>query len=431
MSTANTTTPAIPPSPSPSNCTPRRILLLDTGHEWGGGTNSMFELLKRIDRQQFAVTCCFYKDYPKGQTGRLLSEELAAIGIPLHLLTLPQQPWWAKLAKEVARGVLTWQKRWRQQAVLTIDHVWRIQPAARQIAALLRQGEFDLLYMNNQPSSNLEGYFAAAEAGIPLVQHCRSQPSLRPSEVAVVNRVLAQGSQIIAVSQGVAEVLQAQGVKAEAIHVVHNAIDHQQTLPAAATLTPPAQGLVIGTVGRLATIKGIHHLLPALAALRQGGAEFTCLIVGEGPQRAELEAQAASLGLKEVVRFLGFHSQPLAWVQLMDVCVLCSSSEGLPRVVLEAMLLGKPVVGSAVTGTRELVQDGVTGVLYPYGDIPALTAALARLLAEASTRQTMGAAGQQRVVANFSIAAYVAGVSAVLAHTAQAHVHAEREANLR
>lgn len=430
MSTANTATPVIPPSPSPTNCAPRRILLLDTGHEWGGGTNSMFELLKRIDRQQFAVTCCFYKDYPKGQTGRRLSEELAAIGIPLHLLTLPQQPWWAKLAKEVARGVLAWHKRWRQQAVLAIDHVWRIQPAARQIAALLRQGHFDLLYMNNQPSSNLEGYFAAAEVGIPLVQHCRIEPTLRPQEVNVINQVQPH---IIAVSQGVANTLVSKGVQPELVSVVYNAIDGSISLPPIQQLSLPDNSFVIGTVGQLTVRKGILHLLMAVVQLHQEGIPVHVLILGEGPQEHELKTFVKEQQIEDIVHFLGFQTQPLAWVQALDVCVLCSAKEGLPRVVLEGMLTRKPVVGSNVTGTNELIIQGETGLLYSYGDIAELVKALRTLWKNPELRQTMGAAGRQRVVANFSIAAYVAGVSAVLARTAQAqgHVHAEREANLR
>lgn len=95
---------------------PKRILLLDTGNEWGGGTNSMFELLKRLDRQRFAVTCCFYKDYRKGKAGRLLSEELADIGIPLILLPIRPQPLWAKLAKELVRGLFSWSARLRKSA---------------------------------------------------------------------------------------------------------------------------------------------------------------------------------------------------------------------------------------------------------------------------------------------------------------------------
>jgi glycosyltransferase involved in cell wall biosynthesis len=98
----------------------------------------------------------------------------------------------------------------------------------------------------------------------------------------------------------------------------------------------------------------------------------------------------------------------------MDVCVLCSSKEGLPRVVLEAMLADKPVVGSDVTGTRELIVNEETGLLYAYGDVPALTAALRRLLSDPVLRQTMGEAGRRRVEVGFSIDAYVNGVSQVL-----------------
>jgi glycosyltransferase involved in cell wall biosynthesis len=98
----------------------------------------------------------------------------------------------------------------------------------------------------------------------------------------------------------------------------------------------------------------------------------------------------------------------------MDICVLCSSKEGLPRVVLEAMLAAKPVIGSDVTGTRELVAHNESGLLYICGDVPALAGALRRLLADEALRLTMGAAGRRRVVEKFSIETYVAGVAEVL-----------------
>jgi len=171
---------------------------------------------------------------------------------------------------------------------------------------------------------------------------------------------------------------------------------------------------LIGTVGQLTARKGIPDLLQALAELRQAGIVADCVILGEGPQRKELEAISERLGLGGQVHFVGFQAQPLAWVQAMDVCVLCSSKEGLPRVVLEAMLAGKPVVGSDVTGTRELIVHEETGLLYAFGDISALTAALRRLLADAPLRARMGAAGRARVADGFSIEAYVAGVTTVL-----------------
>ncbi|MBS1141133.1 MAG: hypothetical protein H6R13_2586 [Proteobacteria bacterium] len=394
---------------------PKRVLLLDTGNEWGGGTNSMFELLKRIDRTRFDVTCCFYKDYTKGKSGRLLSEELADIGIPLILLPIRKQPLWAKLAKEVARGVLSWSGRLKKRAVQAIEMQWRIKPRVAALKLLLEEGAYDLLYMNNQPSSNLEGYLAAEAAGLPVVQHCRIEPGLQANEAAVVNRT---ATRIICVSQGVADVLAAQHVAENRLRVVYNAIDSRIDLPPPVELPPRAKELVIGTVGQLTVRKGVLHLLQAVANLKAEGLTVTCLILGEGPQRAELENAVTRLGLIDQVSFVGFQSVPLAWVQVMDVCVLCSSKEGLPRVVLEAMLAGKPVVGSDVTGTRELIVHEETGLLYAYGDVPALTASLRRLLNDVELRQSMGEAGQLRVAERYSIEAYVAGVMQVLAEAA-------------
>lgn len=390
--------------------TPKKILLLDTGNEWGGGTNSMIELLKRLDRQRFAVTCCFYKDYRRGQDGRLLSEELAAIGIPLLILPTAGQPLWAKLAKEVARGALAWSSRLKRAAVRAIEMRWRVRPRAEALRQLLVDGGFDLLYMNNQPASNLEGYLAGEAAGVPVVQHCRIEPTLHADDVALINRVAAS---VICVSQGVADLLAAGKVQPRRLRVVHNAIDVQAALPPMVDF-PRAGRPLIGTVGQLTARKGIPHLLQALAGLRQEGILADCVILGEGPQKSELEAISERLGLGGQVHFVGFKAQPLAWVQAMDVCVLCSSKEGLPRVVLEAMLAGKPVVGSDVTGTRELIVHEETGLLYAFGDISALTAALRRLLGDAPLRARMGAAGRVRVADGFSIDAYVAGVTAVL-----------------
>lgn len=390
---------------------PKRILLLDTGNEWGGGTNSMFELLKRLDRNRFAVTCCFYKDYRKGKDGRLLSEELADIGIPLIVLPSIKQPLWAKLAKEIGRGLFSWSPRLKKQIVLGVEVQWRIKPRVVTLRHLLGENEYDLLYMNNQPASNLEGYLAGEMAGVPVVQHCRIEPTLHANEAAVVNRV---AKRIICVSQGVADVLAAQHVAENRLRVVYNAIDNRPPLPAPVELPASAGDLVIGTVGQLTTRKGVHHLLQAVATLKGEGLALSCLILGEGPQRNELESTAKRLGITGQVSFLGFQAQPLAWVQAMDVCVLCSSKEGLPRVVLEAMLASKPVIGSDVTGTRELIVHEETGLLYGYGDVPALTAALRRLLGDALLRRAMGEAGRRRVVEGFSIDTYVAGVARVL-----------------
>lgn len=388
--------------------TATKILILDTGKEWGGGTNSMIELLKRIDRTRFAITACFYNDYAKG-SGSSLSLELAALDIPLVLLPRLKQPRWAKLAKELLRGLLAWHPRWRKAAVFLIDFRWRIVPRSRQIEALLREGGQCMLYVNNQPSSNLEGYLAAESAGVPLVQHCRIEAKLTAVEIATVNRV---ASRVICVSHGVAESLEAQGVASKKLSVVCNAIDGSQALPEPECVPDlPVDALVVGTVGTLVKRKSVDQLLRAVAALHD--VRVHILILGTGPEREALGRLATQLGIDPCVHFVGFQKQPLPWVAAMNIVVLSSSHEGLPRAVLEAMLMSRPVVASRVVGSKELVVDGVTGYLYSYGDEAALASCIKRLLDDPDLRQKMGSAGRQRVLQNYSIDAYVTSVQAL------------------
>lgn len=395
----------------------QRILVLDTGKEWGGGTNSLIELLKRIDRHRFDVSALFYYNYRKGDSD--LRHEFASIGIPLQLQPQPRQPPGAKLGKEIARGLLGWHRRWRRDAVHAIDRYWRIRPNAKQIAERLVEGHFDLLYLNNQPASNLEGYLAAEPVGVPVVQHCRIDVRLKPQEIAAVNR---SARRIICVSQGVADSLVGQGVSREKCVVVVNAIDSRQALPDPVSLSQvEPRAVVIGSVGSLIARKANDHLLRASAAVRgRCDVPFHLLLVGEGPERAALQALAQQLGLAERVSFAGFQKVPLPWVAAMDVLVLASAKEGLPRAILEAMLLSKPVIASDVVGSRELVRPDVTGLLYPYGDTEALANHLQRLLEHPEERRRLGDAGRALVIDAYSIERYVAGVETILGEAAGA-----------
>lgn len=387
-----------------------QILLLDSGKEWGGGTNSMIELLKRLDRQRFQVTALFYCNYPKGSSD--LRRELEKIGIPLEILEPPHQPLAAKLVKEFIRGFLRPWPDLRKRALHAVERWWRINPLARQLAGRLKSGGYDLLYMNNQPSSNLEGYLAAEMVGIPVVQHCRIAVVPTPAEAKVANRMARR---IICVSDGVRATLVASGIRSDLCCVVHNAIDGRQSLPEPAPLPGKAPGaVVVGCVGSLILRKSVDHLLKAVAAVKHGTPPIHLLVVGDGPERQALEKLAEQLGLAGRITFAGFQQTPLAWVAAMDVMVLSSPKEGLPRVVLEAMLLGKPVVGSDVVGTQEVVRHGTTGLLYPYGDVPVLARHLEALVGDSALRQRLGAAGRERVLQEFSIEHYVAGVAAEL-----------------
>jgi glycosyltransferase involved in cell wall biosynthesis len=126
---------------------------------------------------------------------------------------------------------------------------------------------------------------------------------------------------------------------------------------------------------------------------------YRAAIVGDGPERAALEAAAATAQ----VELLGERGDVPEQLAASDVFVLSSRSEGMPMSILEAMAAGLPVVASAVGGIPEIVRDGETGLLVPPGDADALAAALGRLLDDDGLRRRLGAAGRERALDEFDV----------------------------
>ena len=151
-------------------------------------------------------------------------------------------------------------------------------------------------------------------------------------------------------------------------------------------------------VGRLVHAKGVDDLLVTLPHLI---AEFPALkvsIIGDGPYRGTLEGQSRALGLAHTIIFHGaldsYGIRDIVWQS--DIAVNPSHSEGFPRSVLETAAAGLPVVATNAGGTREILEDGVSGLLIKERDIPALTAALRRVMEDAPLRSRMGAAAALR-----------------------------------
>ncbi len=177
-------------------------------------------------------------------------------------------------------------------------------------------------------------------------------------------------------------------VSIERTRVIHNALDERQFayLPEKAAARTqcglPAAAPLLLTVARLTPWKGISGIIRALPRVQRRFSNARLLIVGDGPERAELQALAAHCN--DAVQFLGTQSQQRVY-QLMraaDVFVLFSTYEGLPHTVLESMACRTPVVASAVGGTVEVVTDECSGLLVPPYDEEALVAAICRVLQE-------------------------------------------------
>lgn len=154
-------------------------------------------------------------------------------------------------------------------------------------------------------------------------------------------------------------------------------------------------------VGRLCRPKGIFELIHAFAEAKfEIPVELN--IVGDGPDRSELEQLCRSLKLAGKVKFVGMAPSIAPFLKASNVLVLPSHSEGIPRVVMEAFAVGVPVIGSAIAGIKQLVKDEITGLLVPVRDPNALARALERMASHPRLGYEMAVTARQVVIDDYS-----------------------------
>jgi L-malate glycosyltransferase len=212
----------------------------------------------------------------------------------------------------------------------------------------------------------------------------------------------------VVVSEANAADLAGCGVDPARISVIHNAAEDpgpatpSRRAAARAALGVRSEDPVVGFAGRLVAQKdpGVFVDAAAEVAAAGGGARF--VVIGDGPERAALEAAARRLGLAERMTFLGHRADALELYAGLDLLVLTSRYEGLPFTVLEAMGLGVPVVAPRIPGMDEAVADGVTGRLVEGGQPRALATAISELLSRRELRESMGPAARARALERFA-----------------------------
>jgi glycosyltransferase involved in cell wall biosynthesis len=203
---------------------------------------------------------------------------------------------------------------------------------------------------------------------------------------------------------------------------LYNGLDLERLRPAAGPRTP---GLVVA-VGRLIEKKGFADLVEATRILAARGDDLRTVIVGDGPERASLDAQIARAGLHGRVELVPALAQDevLALIGSATAfalpCVVGADGDrdGLPTVLLETMALGTPAVSTTVAGVPEMIEDGVSGLLVGQRDPAALADALGRLLGDAALRERVAAGALDAMHERFSIRRNVADLAAGFAAAA-------------
>jgi glycosyltransferase involved in cell wall biosynthesis len=307
-------------------------------------------------------------------------------GLAYDLVTLHDRASGRRLLATQAETMLVFPSRWSQ-----VER-WR---QWRWLRATMRGGDYDAVIAFGPIANGLVA-LARPQGGPRIVVSERGDPFIprrrtwnrwfmwlyRRADVAVV------------ATEGLAVEMRLDWRRPREVRVIPNSLAPQ--IPILDRREPREP--VIVAVGRLVPSKRFADLIAAFLLLGPRAAGWSVSLVGDGAERANLEALVAERGLAGRVRLLGFHEAPWQILATADIFVSCSQNEGFPNVILEALASGCAVVSSDCRfGPREVIEDGVSGILYPVGDVDRLAKVLGELIDDPARRGALAYAGSRRV----------------------------------
>ncbi|HSW28124.1 MAG TPA: glycosyltransferase family 4 protein [Longimicrobiales bacterium] len=387
---------------------PRRVLFVTACTGKGGAGNSLALLLRHLDRSRIEPVVVM-----PGQ---------GVIGERLHRLGI--RTVFAPRLRE-----RTWELRFRTNNVVTrgLSALWNLSDSVIftfQLAGLARSLRCELIYANHM-MVKIIAVVAGALSGRRVVLHTRTIYANAPERwLYTAFAALPHVKRIVAVSWASAANFRAIPQK---VRVVHNGVPLDE-LPDPETrgtlrreLGIPAEAQVVGFVGRLVAWKGVDVFLDAAVRLAAADAEVRFIVVGAAPVGStarsmdDFRAQAVARGLGGRIWFTGFRKDAAACVIDFDVLVTPSvRPDPCPRVVLEALAVGTPVVGSASGGIAETVQDGVTGFLARPGDAADVADKVGRVLSDPALKAALGREAMRAMRRDHSAESVAARIQAIV-----------------
>jgi glycosyltransferase involved in cell wall biosynthesis len=280
-------------------------------------------------------------------------------------------------------------------------------PFAYRLTQYLQSQQVDLVHCHSRRGADVLGGLAANFAEVPAIVSRRVDNTEMRLMAALRYRPFKK---IIAISEAIAAVLRDHDIDAERIEVIRSAVDFDRFAAApdrnafCAEFGIPEDSCVIAAAGQLIPRKGHRYLLQAVAKLARSHPKIRLIVFGKGYLEYQLRAQAAALGLGDVVQFVGFRDNLDDYMGCFDIFAHPALAEGLGVATLKAAAAGVPVVGFDAGGLPEAIIDGETGILVPPESAGQLQDAIALLIEDDDVRRRMGAAGRERMQKEFSIA---------------------------
>ncbi|HEU0090516.1 MAG TPA: glycosyltransferase [Vicinamibacteria bacterium] len=314
--------------------------------------------------------------------------------------------------------------QWLGEQGIPVHNLGRGRFDPRILTDLVRLGRerrARILHVHGYAAADF-GRLAARRLGAALVLHEHFADPRMPAYQGVADRLLSGlTDRAIAVSGSTRDFLvRERHVPAGRVRLIWNGAPLDEFAPVSPDVARQARQslgvaddtLLVGTIGRLSEQKGHRYLVEAAAALLARRPKAHLLIVGDGDQMDALKTQAAVLGIASRVTLAGHREDVPALLGAIDVFAISSTYEGTPLALFEAMAAGKAIVSTAVDGCREVLEDGVTALLVPPRDPPALAAAVGRVVDDATLRRSL--AGNARAASTrYDIRTCVAGMEAL------------------
>ena len=285
---------------------------------------------------------------------------------------------------------------------------FRLAASLVEIMVYLRRHKVDVVHTHCSIPGAV-GRMAAWLAGVPVIIHTvhgfhfhDRAPWLERQPYLFVERVCGWVTDtLLTQNRGDLEQAERYGIgPRQRRRWIGNGIDLRRFHPAPRAPRPDSV-VTITCVARLEPVKDHPMLFEAARLLKARGESFRIRLVGGGVLRHDYQELCERLGIADRVEFLGYRDDMSEILARTDIAVLTSFKEGLPRAVVEPMAMGIPVVATRVSGTREAVQHGETGLTVESGDAAGLAEALALLIRDPGRRAEMGARGRAFAVQHF------------------------------
>jgi glycosyltransferase involved in cell wall biosynthesis len=362
---------------------PVRIALLATVVEFGGSEKVILSLLENINTELFDVVPIIYTR--SDQTNNRFISRLEQMKKKYYFISVNKYKF--KYLNPIINIVETYN--------------------------ILKKNQFDLLHTHGYRADVL-GSITGKITGLSLISTCHGFIA-NDSNLTLYNMIdriiLRSFNKIIAVSKGIKDDLIKSGIHESHITVLQNAVSghhsselfSQNRQSKRKLVKIDGKDFVIGYLGRLSEEKGINYLIEAGSLLFNEGMPIRLLIIGEGPQRKEMEDLVKKTNIGDNITFVGFQSEIEEWLPAIDVFVLPSLTEGTPMALLEAMAYGIPVVASTVGGIPYIIDSGKNGILVSPGNPQDIKDAISLLYRNEDLRNTFSREAQNKIKSNYNV----------------------------